>query len=135
VLAASGCASPETTAGRNLAETVRIDGYRKVGTHHKAETTLLNFVGPPVADLPAAISADDWNPESPSPELPDVGVFKRIAASDAHSDKYKCRVVVSTLRARNASVASELSQEEQREIGAGRLVYVQVACFCAGPYE
>lgn len=132
-LVVSGCGvSPETRAGRDLADTVKIDGYRRLAEQHKAETTLLYFVGPPGVDLTRAASARGWSPQPPSSNLPDAGSYKRVAEGYANTDKHACRVVVSTLRPGYESSAVELSKQEQRELAEGRLVYVEVACFCAG---
>jgi hypothetical protein len=54
LLLVSGCASPDTRAGRDLADTVKIDGYRKLAEKHKGETTLLYFVGGAGVDLQQA---------------------------------------------------------------------------------
>lgn len=129
----SGCgASPETRAGRDLADTVKIEGYRKLSEQHKAETTLLYFVGPPQVDLARAVSAQGWSPQPPSSNLPDTGPYKRVAEGYANTDRHACRVVVSTLRPGYESSAVELSKQEQQELAEGRLLYVEVASFCAG---
>lgn len=131
-LALSGCAvSPETREGRNLADTVKIEGYRRLSEQHKAETTLLYFVGQPGVDLTRAVSARDWSPQPPPTNLPNAGAYKSVVESSVNIDKNICHVVVSTLRSGFESAAIELTKQEQRDIAEGRLVYVQVACFCA----
>jgi len=133
LLLVSACGvSPDARTSRELADTVKIEGYHRVSESHKAETTLLYFVGPPGIDLPRAVSARGWSPEPPPSGLPEGGAYKWVAFSSANSDKHRCSVVVSTLRPGFESSAIELSDAEKRELAEGRLVYVKVVCICAG---
>lgn len=108
----TGCAgSSETGAGRDLADTVKIQGYRELYTEHQAETTLTYFVGPAGVDLKQAVSAKGWSPEPPDSSLPDTGAYKRVAEGYASNDKHRCRVVVSTLRPGFEASTMKLSKD------------------------
>jgi hypothetical protein len=132
-LMVSGCAvSPEARAGRELAETVKVKGYRKVYDRHPAAGTELYFIGPPGVDLSKAVSARNWSPEPPSSGLPDTGLYKRVAEGSANTDKHACRVVVSTLRPGYEPPSVELSKKEQQDVADGKQVYVRVTCYWAG---
>jgi hypothetical protein len=134
-LLVSGCeVSSETSAGRELAQTVRIEGYRKVFDRHLGAGTELYFIGPPGVDLTRAVSARDWSPQPPSSGLPDSGLYKRVAEGSANTDKYGCRVVVSVLRpGYKPSSVGRMTEREQQDVADGKLVYVRVSCYCAGP--
>jgi hypothetical protein len=132
VLLVSACASPDTRAGRDLADTVRIEGLRKVSEEHKGETTLLYFVGPASVDLRKAVKARNWSPEPPPSGLPEVGAYKWVLAGSANTDNHHCNLAVSTLRPGFENVAIELDDKQKQELAAGRLTYVEVASVCAG---
>jgi len=132
LLLVSGCASPDTRAGRDLADTVKIDGYRKLAEKHKGEATLLYFVGPAGVDLQQAVKARNWSPALPPSGLPEAGAYKWVIAGSANTDDHHCELAVSTLRPGFENVAIQLDDEQKRHLAAGRLTYVEVASMCAG---
>jgi hypothetical protein len=79
-----------------------------VAREHRAETTLLYFVGPAGVDLSQAVTARSSSPEPPPSELPEVGAFEWLLVSSPDTDDYGCSLVVSTLRPGFESVAIEL---------------------------
>lgn len=132
LLLMSGCGvSSEAKAAGELADTIKIEGYRKLSEERKAETALLYFVGPPGVDLLRAVSARGWSPQPPPSGQPDTGAFKWVAHSSADSGGHRCSVMVRTLRPGYESSAVDLSEEEKREVAEGKLVYVEVASVCA----
>jgi len=134
VLTLSACArSTEAQAAADLADTVKIDGYRKIHDRQKGASTELYFVGPPGVDISQVFSARDWSPEPPPSDLPEVGAFKMVADSTIASGGLQCVVVVSTLRQGFESVAVYLNDEERGDLADGRLVYVKVNTYCAAP--
>lgn len=132
LLLGSSCASPDTRAGRDLADTVKIDGYRKLSEKHRGETTLLYFVGPAGVDLHQAVTARNWSPEPPPPGLPEVGAYEWVITGSANTEDHRCELAVSTLRPGFEDVAIELGDKQKRNLVAGRLTYVEVASMCAG---
>jgi hypothetical protein len=132
LLLGSGCASPDTRAGRDLADTVKVDGYRKLSEKHMGETTLLYFVGPTGVDLHQAVTARNWSPGPPPSGLPEAGPFKWVIAGSANTEDHRCELAVSTLRPGFENVAIELDDKQRRDLVAGRFTYVRVACMCAG---
>ena len=119
-------------AGRDLADTVKIDGYRNLAEQHKGETTLLYFVGPAGVDLQQAVKARNWSPAPPPSGLPEAGAYKWVFAGSANTDDHGCELAVSTLRPGFENVAIELDDEQKRDLAARRLTYVEIASMCAG---
>lgn len=130
LLASSCTVSDEAKAGRELAGTVKIEGYRKVNVRYAGEGAELYFVGPPGIDPSKAVSARGWSPEPPIADLPDTGLFKWIAESEADTERYDCHVVVSTLRPGQKRPSVGVSEQEQQEVADGKLAYVLVTCSC-----
>lgn len=132
LLLGAGCGSPDARAARDLANTVKIEGYRKLGDQRKGETTLLYFVGPTGVDLREAVMARNWLPGPPPPGLPEVGAFKWVLAGSANTEDHRCELAVSTLRPGFENVAIRLDDEQKQDLAAGSITYVEIACVCAG---
>src|SRR5262245_29308259 len=126
-LVLSGCAiSADARAARDLAGTVKVQGFRWVDTSYRADTILLYFAGHPPGDLTDAVSARGWTPTASSPGA-DLGTYTRVASGDANYKNHACVVDVDVLQRKYPTVASELNKQDQQAVADGALLYVRVA--------
>lgn len=131
VLLLSGCNNdPQTRMARDVAGTVRVDGFRKVGRENLDGSTIVYFVGPADADLQEAVRAHGFRPEPlPTSGLPDAGAFQWVIMGSV-AGKEGCRVMVGRLRPGFENDAIELSERQSRQLNDGTLAYVEVAVMC-----
>lgn len=126
----AGCGTSGAASSADLADTVTVDGFRKVDEYRKADTTSYYFVGPPGADLRKVVSARDWAPQPAPTGFPDTTNYEWLLKSNADIDGFTCTVVVQKLRPKFSQLASGLTAEEVRDVAAGRLDYLDVSSVC-----
>ncbi|MFC3744976.1 hypothetical protein ACFOS3_48740 [Paractinoplanes deccanensis] len=130
LLLTAGCVSGNAGASRELADSIKVEGFRQLAEHHKADTTRLVFVGPAETDLSQAVQAKDWSPQPPPSGLPDTTPFEWVLQSAARSEGHDCTVMVRRLRPGNEALATELNAEEKRELSEGKLSYLEISSVC-----
>jgi hypothetical protein len=126
----AGCASSGAATSGSLADTVTVDGFRKVDEHRKADTTSYYFVGPPGTDLREAVSARDWAPQPAPGGFPSDTFYQWLLRSSADTGGYSCTVTVSRLNPKYSQLATGLTAAETQDVAAGRLDYVDVSSVC-----
>jgi hypothetical protein len=133
VAAACGRPDPADIAQRELADSVRIEGFRRVEVEDRGGVTYLYLVGPINTDLNTAVSASRWHPVPIPSDWPNTDLhWEAVVRSVPMIEEFQCPTTLSRHRLVKPVDVTGLSQEELDSIAAGRLLYVQVSIYCGG---
>ncbi|MFF5078387.1 hypothetical protein ACFY36_15160 [Actinoplanes sp. NPDC000266] len=130
LLLAAGCGSPDVRASRDLADEVKVDGYRRASDYTKGNTARVSFVGPAGVNLETAVSVSGWSAGPAPGGFSDKIPFQWVLNGSARSGDRDCAVVVEKLRRGNEQLARGLSSQEMQDLTAGQLDYVNVSFIC-----